>query len=557
MGFGCIQVFVLGLFTGAVLGTAPEDERPLVGTQYGKLRGVTVTIKETSRTVDAFFGIPFAKPPLRFASPEPPVPWDSIRDASEYPPVCIQQKDSIEGWIAHYNTPFQLPRVSEDCLYLNVFTPSDRARNAPLPVMVFIHGGGLVTGLASMYDGSALSSYEDVVFVSIQYRLGILGFFSTGDGQLHGNYGLLDQVAALQWIQENIADFGGDPQSVTIFGESAGGASVSAHVLSPLSKGLFHRAIAESGVMTMSALVVSKDEDLIVYRNIVAHLSGCDPASVAECLKRKSEQEILSVTALMGFLPLPVCVDGVFLPKPAEEILADKESNKVPLLLGVNNQEFGWILPQLLNVTLITEEIHRELLPLALGTIPILGLDASGIPFVMDEYFGGTKDPSELRDQLIDACGDVLMVIPVLKAAKYHRDSGLPVYFYEFQHRSSMFQDTKPDYVKADHTDELIYVMGGPYLRNGVVFAGDATDEEKALSRTIMRYWANFARNGDPNGPGLAEWPLYNIDEEYLEINKKQKTSKRLKEDKFKFWTEILNEKIRALSGERGDHTEL
>ncbi|XP_063801699.1 fatty acyl-CoA hydrolase precursor, medium chain-like isoform X2 [Pseudophryne corroboree] len=525
MGFGCIQVFVLGLFTGAVLGTAPEDERPLVGTQYGKLRGVTVTIKETSRTVDAFFGIPFAKPPLRFASPEPPVPWDSIRDASEYPPVCIQQKDSIEGWIAHYNTPFQLPRVSEDCLYLNVFTPSDRARNAPLPVMVFIHGGGLVTGLASMYDGSALSSYEDVVFVSIQYRLGILGFFSTGDGQLHGNYGLLDQVAALQWIQENIADFGGDPQSVTIFGESAGGASVSAHVLSPLSKGLFHRAIAESGVMTMSALVVSKDEDLIVYRN--------------------------------GFLPLPVCVDGVFLPKPAEEILADKESNKVPLLLGVNNQEFGWILPQLLNVTLITEEIHRELLPLALGTIPILGLDASGIPFVMDEYFGGTKDPSELRDQLIDACGDVLMVIPVLKAAKYHRDSGLPVYFYEFQHRSSMFQDTKPDYVKADHTDELIYVMGGPYLRNGVVFAGDATDEEKALSRTIMRYWANFARNGDPNGPGLAEWPLYNIDEEYLEINKKQKTSKRLKEDKFKFWTEILNEKIRALSGERGDHTEL
>ncbi|XP_063801693.1 fatty acyl-CoA hydrolase precursor, medium chain-like isoform X2 [Pseudophryne corroboree] len=531
MGFGCIQVFVLGLFTGAVLGTAPEDERPLVGTQYGKLRGVTVAVKETSRTVDAFFGIPFAKPPLRFESPEPPVPWDSIRDASEYPPVCLQPRDSVEEWIKMYKTPFELPPLSEDCLYLNVFTPTDRARNSPLPVMVFIHGGGLMTGLASMYDGSALSSYEDVVFVSIQYRLGILGFLGTGDGQLHGNYGLLDQVAALQWIQENIADFGGDPQSVTIFGESAGGASVSAHVLSPLSKGLFHRAIAESGAMTMSVLVASKDEDLIFYRNLVAHHSGCDPASVAECLKSKSEEELLSIVTQTGFLPFPVSVDGVFLPKTAEEILVGKESNKVPFLLGVNSQEFGWTLPQ--------------------------GLNSSGIPFVMEEFFGGTSDPSELRDRLLDACGDVMFVIPVLKAAKYHRDSGLPVYFYEFQHRSSMFQDTKPDFVKADHTDELIYVMGGPYLRNGVVFAGDATDEEKALSRTIMGYWANFARNGDPNGPGLVKWALYNIDEGYLEINKKQKSSKRLKEDKFKFWTEILNEKIRALSGERGDHTEL
>ncbi|XP_063801694.1 fatty acyl-CoA hydrolase precursor, medium chain-like isoform X3 [Pseudophryne corroboree] len=461
MGFGCIQVFVLGLFTGAVLGTAPEDERPLVGTQYGKLRGVTVAVKETSRTVDAFFGIPFAKPPLRFESPEPPVPWDSIRDASEYPPVCLQPRDSVEEWIKMYKTPFELPPLSEDCLYLNVFTPTDRARNSPLPV------------------------------------------------------------------------------------------------LSPLSKGLFHRAIAESGAMTMSVLVASKDEDLIFYRNLVAHHSGCDPASVAECLKSKSEEELLSIVTQTGFLPFPVSVDGVFLPKTAEEILVGKESNKVPFLLGVNSQEFGWTLPQMFKMTSVTKKIHRELLPSALGSIPMLGLNSSGIPFVMEEFFGGTSDPSELRDRLLDACGDVMFVIPVLKAAKYHRDSGLPVYFYEFQHRSSMFQDTKPDFVKADHTDELIYVMGGPYLRNGVVFAGDATDEEKALSRTIMGYWANFARNGDPNGPGLVKWALYNIDEGYLEINKKQKSSKRLKEDKFKFWTEILNEKIRALSGERGDHTEL
>ncbi|PIO25074.1 hypothetical protein AB205_0164110, partial [Aquarana catesbeiana] len=224
-----------------------EDGRPLVGTRYGKLHGKTVTVKETDRQVHAFYGVPFAKPPvgpLRFAASGPPESWNG------------------------------LPPTSEDCLYLNVFTPADRGQNAKLPVMVFIHGGGLIMGGAMMFEGSALSAYENVIIVSIQYRLGIMGFLSSGDSQAPGNYGFLDQVEALRWVQENIANFGGDPDSVTIFGESAGGVSVSALVLSPLAKGLFHRAIAESGVAILPGLVAKSAEEASFVQNVSPNVDG-------------------------------------------------------------------------------------------------------------------------------------------------------------------------------------------------------------------------------------------------------------------------------------------
>ncbi|PIO40670.1 hypothetical protein AB205_0056290 [Aquarana catesbeiana] len=221
-----------------------------------------------------------------------PVPVGHSRDR------CLQEMGMMEGLTHYYKSTFKMPPPSEDCLYLNIYTPNDREKESKLPVMVFIHGGGLIIG-GAYYDGSALSVYENVVVVSIQYRLGILGFFSTGDDKLPGNLGFIDQVAALHWVQENIADFGGDQHSVTIFGESAGGVSVSALVLSPLAKGLFHKAISESGFVTMSSLVVSKPEDLTIYQDLVAGLFGCSVSSVVECLKLKSEEDILSVAAKM------------------------------------------------------------------------------------------------------------------------------------------------------------------------------------------------------------------------------------------------------------------
>ncbi|KAE8608878.1 hypothetical protein XENTR_v10011643 [Xenopus tropicalis] len=431
---------------------------------------------------------------------------------------------------------FVLPPVSEDCLYLNVFTPADREENAKLPVMVFIHGGGLVLGCASLYDGSALCAYEDVVMVSMQYRLGLLGFLSTSDKEAQGNLGFMDQVAALQWVQDNIKAFGGDPQSVTIFGESAGGLSVSAHILSPLSKNLFHRAIAESGVAVFPNLMVHKTEDMHSVLDLISSKSGCDLPLKLNCLKNKTEDEILAIIVSMGFIILPACVDGMFLPKPAEEILAAKESNPVPFMIGVNNHEFSWVIPMSLNISGFMNGMNKRDIQSLLQSSPLLRIDSNAIPAIMEEYFGDTSDPIEVRDNFLELGGDMLFLIPALKTANYHRDSGLPVYFYEFQHRPSLYGDSKGDFVKADHGDEIYFVFGGPFLSGDVTFQGDGTDEEEALSKKIMKYWANFARNGNPNGSGLTEWLKYDENEHYLELNLTQKSSQRLKEGRFKFW---------------------
>ncbi|NXH13107.1 SASB hydrolase, partial [Bucco capensis] len=226
--------------------------QPEVVTKYGRVQGYQFKVDAAEKSVNIFLGLPFAKPPvgpLRFSEPQPPEPWKGVRDATSYPPTCLQDNVTGQFFSDHITNRKEkvLLQMSEDCLYLNVYTPVCAEKQKKLPVFVWIHGGGFVFGAASSYDGSVLAAFENVVVVAIQYRLGFVGYFSTGDKYARGNWGYLDQVAALQWIQENIIHFGGDPRSVTIAGESAGGISVSALVLSPLAKGLFHRAISESG----------------------------------------------------------------------------------------------------------------------------------------------------------------------------------------------------------------------------------------------------------------------------------------------------------------------
>ncbi|XP_041125107.1 fatty acyl-CoA hydrolase precursor, medium chain-like isoform X3 [Polyodon spathula] len=499
----CVLVLMLWNITG----------NPNIVTEYGKVMGKQVRVKESDRIVYSYLGIPFAEAPVdkrRFAPPQPPKAWNGTRNATTYPPLCLQNFSHGKQLSDFYLGRFPPLATSEDCLYLNIYTPVKPAEHAQLPVMVWIHGGGFVLGGASLYDGSSLAAFGNVVVVLIQYRLGILGFLSTGDSNAPGNVGLLDQVAALQWLQENIQSFGGDPKDVTLFGESAGSISVSLHVLSPMSSGLFHKAISESGV-AFSSFLLETDPKPKAQR--LARSAGCsavDSVSIIECFRNKTSEEIVRVTPGMYLIP-PGWKNGI--PK----------------------NTFLMVMAGLLQKMTIPQE-------------------AVGI--IAEEYLGDTEDPVRIRDAFLDLLGDLTMVMPVVKTTRYHRDAGLPVYLYEFQHRPSVYGDSRPEFVKADHFDEVGFVFGAPFWTEDIVMLADTTKVERQLSKTMMAYWTNFAKNGDPNEEGLTEWPLYKEDEVYMGLNLNVKPARKLKDSRMKFWLKTFPE-IMAKLNDAMVHTEL
>ncbi|CAO2586544.1 Acylcarnitine hydrolase [Lemmus lemmus] len=344
--------------------------------------------------------------------------------------------------------------------------------------MVWIHGGALVAGMASAFDGSMLAALDDVVVVNIQYLLGVLGFFSTGDQHARVNWGYLDQVAALHWVQQNIAYFGGNPDLVTIFGESAGGTSVSSQVVSPMSKGLFHRAIMESGGTLLPHLISNTSE--VVYTTVTS-LSGCetvDSETVVRCLRSKSEEEILAINKTLP----PECSD-----------------------------------------------------------------------LLMEEYMNNTEDAQTLQIQFKEMMADFLFVIPALQVAKF-QCSCAHVYFYEFCHVPSYVKDTRPSHVKVHHANEIAFVFGSSPLdmKPSAVF----TKEEKLLSRTMMKYWTNFARHRNPNSEGLPYWPVMDNEEQYLQLDLQPTPGKALKARRLQIWTKTLPEKIQELNGSQENYKE-
>ncbi|XP_036044846.1 pyrethroid hydrolase Ces2e-like isoform X2 [Onychomys torridus] len=287
---------------------------------------------------------------------------------------------------------------------------------------------------------------------------------------------------------------------------------------------------------------------------IVANLSDCaavNTETLVRCLRGKDEAEILAINKV--FKVIPAVVDGEFFPRHPKELLASADFHPVPSIIGVNNDEYGWLLPMIMGSAQKIKEITRKTLPAVLkSTAAQMKLPPECSDLIMEEYMGDTEDPLTLQIQFSEMMADFTFVIPALQVAHFQR-SHAPVYFYEFQHPPSFFKDIRPPYVKADHGDEITFVLGSFFW--GMKF--DLTEEEQLLNTRMMKYWASFARHGNPNSEGLPYWPMLDHDEQYLQLDIKPTVGRALKSRRLQFWTKTLPQKIQELKRSQKRHKEL
>jgi len=459
--------------------TSPAWAAPNVRLAQGALSG-------TSRDgVTAFRAIPYAAPPvgaLRWKAPAAPEPWHGVRAADAYGPVCPQPP---VDWAGH-----DLDRTSEDCLTLNVWTPN-AAPSARLPVMVWFHGGGYTNGAGSQgtYEGTKLAR-RGVVIVTVNYRLGALGFLAhpalTAESPLHssGNYGLLDQIAALKWVRANIAQFGGDPANVTIFGQSAGGGSAMLLTVSPLARGLFQKAIFESGAALQPPGPRGEGPHLAEAEQAGIALAGKLHADGLAALRALPASAFLG-RDLMGPSMMPI-IDGKIVPTDITSAYRTQRDAGVPVLLGWNSQEAAGFIG---GITITRADY--------LANIKGAGNMAADL---LRLYPAETD--ADAKQAMIDLQSDAGFgwrgwSIAEARQAKV----AAPLFLYQFDN-----PPPRPDGTRtkgAVHSDELRYVWGNDDPE------GKWPAADKDLEATIQSYWVNFARTGNPNGPNLVRWDPY------------------------------------------------
>jgi para-nitrobenzyl esterase len=453
-----------------------------VRTDHGIVRG-TLT-----NGVLSWKGIPYAAPPvgkLRWRVPQPAKPWTNVKDATQFGPACMQADD--------------IPK-SEDCLTLNIWRPA-KAQAAPLPVMIWIYGGAMVHGNSAMYPLQALA-VQGVIAVSMNYRLGRLGFFAhpalaaESPNDVRGNYGYMDQLAALQWVRSNIAAFGGDPNQITLFGESAGGGSVLAHLISPLSRGLFQRAILQSPGTPGGRAGAIPSTDLASAEKIALDWSSSigikgEGASALKALRALpaeklvegvSAKETLDALAT-GSTPPGMAmsiIDKQFLPTQPEEALAAEHQAKVPTVVGSNDRD----------LPIGTASSKEEL-------FAMFGPYGEQARKLYDPHGDQTLD--ELKQQVF---ADRTLVEPTRHLADEMARAGQHVWLYRFSYVSEAQRSTN---MGALHGFEIPFTMNIP----DAIVKSKVTSTDKLMGSLTSKYWVQFAKTGNPNGGELPLWPEY------------------------------------------------
>jgi len=519
-----LAVWILApcLFTAAC-----AKRSALPDNQVRVAQGVLEGIDAAKPGIRAFLGIPYAAPPVgdkRWTAPEPPASWEGVRSAAQFGDRCIQTNPFPDML-------FQSPAESEDCLTLSVWTPAKMGDH--VPVMVWIHGGGFFSGASDeqRHDGSALAS-KGVVLVAINYRLGLLGFFAhpelTAESLHHasGNYGLMDQIAALRWVHDNIAAFGGDPSNVTIFGESAGSFAVSALMASPLAQGLFQKAIGQSGAYFgsggLSAVTLSAAEkggtDLAaaVGATSLAELRATPPAKLIASIGRNS----------VRFSPI---IDGYVLPADPWDVYSAGRQAKVPLLAGWNSAEIK--LPPT-TVAAFEQQVHR----------------AFPQNYEAAHAVYPAHDDREARASAIAMASDGFIAYSTWKWIEVHAATGgVPVYRYLFD--EPMPTDSgppPPDDPGAAHAMDIEYVFETLDSRHLAW-----REEDRKVADLTATFWTNFAKTGDPNGPGVPTWPAWGANGEHqlMRINAAAAAEPEQHRDRYEF-LDKLNQRRRESSGQ-------
>ncbi len=473
----------------------------IVATSGGAVRGVAVSGGY------AFRGLPYAGAPigdLRWRPPQPPHPWGGVRDASQFAPSCLQKPNLLAP----------PGPESEDCLYLNVSTPTLRA-NAHRPVLVWIHGGGLAEDGALNYDGTELAK-AGIVVVTVDYRLGALGFLAHPALALRpagpaGNYGLMDQQEALRWVKNNVARFGGDPDNVTIAGQSAGGLSVLAHLVSRGSRGLFQRAIVESGAFALNQLPLSDAE---AFGRTFADKVGCSEQTAA-CLRS------IAATKLVDAFPdaaIPGVVDGKVLTESIGSALAAGRFARVPILNGVDHNE-EWIFVAGVHVAVSGGTFVPAPAPTAATyenvIASVLGVTAARAAAVAAEYpLAAYPAPVLALSTLVS---DANFACPALRVDQWTA-ARVPTFAYEFD------DDTAPQIYAgpslppiATHSSEIQYLFGQP----NAPFAAPLDPTQSALAASMRTAWSTFAASGAPSSSALP-WPSFNSGANVLSLASRQ-----------------------------------